>query len=129
MVQAAEQTITYAGRGATSRQNIAVEVSRASAGQGIVFEVSQNGKTARIPAQAGNVVNTLRNVTLGSEGLRLCIVEHFRSGCYMPGPDQTQPPGASLMGLRYRQIHRYVGMPPQFQALKLEFKYAERLSA
>jgi UDP-3-O-acyl N-acetylglucosamine deacetylase len=69
--------ITYKGHGITSKQAVAVEVEQREAGYGIVFALKQDGQITELPAHHANVVNTLRNVVLGKDKARLCIVEHF----------------------------------------------------
>jgi UDP-3-O-[3-hydroxymyristoyl] N-acetylglucosamine deacetylase len=64
--------------GLTSKKMIRTTVREARPGSGIVFLVRKgDAEPVSIPAVAKNVVNTLRNVTLGSSGTRLCIVEHL----------------------------------------------------
>lgn len=73
-----QSTIKICGRGVTSRRNVNLEIKKGQPGQGIVFQVARaEGDPVSIPAQARYVVNTLRNVVLGKDGVRLCIVEHF----------------------------------------------------
>jgi UDP-3-O-[3-hydroxymyristoyl] N-acetylglucosamine deacetylase len=75
-----DSILTFTGKGMTSRQQVSVDVKAGSPGCGVRFFV-RNPKTAdefvELPARASTVVNTLRNVTLGKDGVRLCIVEHF----------------------------------------------------
>jgi UDP-3-O-acyl N-acetylglucosamine deacetylase len=78
-------TITMQGRGLTSRQDVTVKLEQAAAGQGITFELAKDGRVVKIPARADFVVNTLRNVVLGAEGVRLCIVEHFLAAACLWG--------------------------------------------
>jgi len=79
--------ISFTGRGVTSRQNVTVEVEPASPGSGITFVLRANGGTVDVPARAEFVVNTLRNVVLGADGARLCIVEHFLAAACLWGLD------------------------------------------
>lgn len=76
-------------RGITSRRDITVTVEQREPGHGIVFQLpSPSGKdVVSVPARADYVVNTLRNVTLGAQGARLCIVEHFLCAATMWGLD------------------------------------------
>lgn len=69
-----KKPIQFESKGLTSKQNIKVEISFAKPGHGIVFQLPGE---VNIPANADSVVNTLRNVVLGSGNSRLCIVEHF----------------------------------------------------
>lgn len=77
------QSAVFTGRGITSRKDVRVECELKDPGHGIVFNV---GGT-RIDANADNVVNTLRNVTLGKDGTRLCIVEHILCAAALYGLD------------------------------------------
>lgn len=70
---------SFSGRGLTSKQPIQVEIFSAAKGSGIFFHVlsTKTNSFVDFPATAEYVVNTLRNVVLGRDGTRLCIVEHF----------------------------------------------------
>lgn len=83
MVAQKLQNAVYTGRGITSRKDIRIECELQSSGHGIVFDV--NG--TQIEAVTDNVVNTLRNVTLGKDGTRLCIVEHILCAAALFGLD------------------------------------------
>ena len=76
-------------RGLTSGQDIQVDVTAAAPGSGITFSVlsAKTNSYVEIKAHASNVVNTLRNVVLGKEGTRLCIVEHFLAAATLWGLD------------------------------------------
>ena len=66
------------GKGLTSRKQIQTVVRQAKPGSGVTFIVQKNDQPpVAIQAVAKNVVNTLRNVTIGAAGTRLCIVEHL----------------------------------------------------
>jgi len=80
-------SISFSGRGVTSRQNVTVEIEPADQGSGITFELRADGKQVLVPARAEFVVNTLRNVVLGASGVRLCIVEHFLAAATLWGLD------------------------------------------
>jgi UDP-3-O-[3-hydroxymyristoyl] N-acetylglucosamine deacetylase len=82
-----QDRVKYVGRGMTSRKDVSVEIIRRPAGHGIIFEVTQGEKTVSVPARADSVVNTLRNVTLGADGIRLCIVEHVLAAATLYGLD------------------------------------------
>lgn len=74
--------VEYKGRGATSKKDIAVIIESGLPGSGINFSVLDAREQANVayvtfPARAASVVNTMRNVTLGKDGVRLCIVEHI----------------------------------------------------
>ena len=57
---------------------MSVSVYLAKPGSGIKFFLADaEAKLVEVPALASYVVNTLRNVTLGKDGTRLCLVEHF----------------------------------------------------
>ncbi len=77
--------ISFTGRGVTSRQDVSVEIAQAPPGQGIVFQVVRGDALVPVPARAEFVVNTLRNVVLGADGARLCIVEHFLAAAALWG--------------------------------------------
>jgi UDP-3-O-[3-hydroxymyristoyl] N-acetylglucosamine deacetylase len=78
-------TIRYSGKGTTSGRNIEVVMEKKPAGYGIKFEVTSYNGTAVISALAENVVNTLRNVVLGKESVRLCLVEHLLAALSLCG--------------------------------------------
>ncbi len=69
----------FSGDGVTSKKEIKIDVREAARGSGITFfvESPKHDEPVQIPAHADYVVNTLRNVVLGRDGARLCIVEHF----------------------------------------------------
>ena len=77
--QLTSKSATYTGRGITSRRDITVELVPQQAGHGVAFEVpkADGSGVLNIPARSEFVVNTLRNVTLGVEKTRLCLVEHI----------------------------------------------------
>ncbi len=73
--------VEYKGRGSTSKKDITVVIESGAPGSGIVFSIldirpESKGAYVTVPAKVENVVNTLRNVVLGKESVRLCIVEH-----------------------------------------------------
>lgn len=75
---AGKQTITFTGKGITSGREIKVEIEKKSAGHGIKFRVpDKDDNLIELRAHHADVINTLRNVTLGKDSARLCIVEHF----------------------------------------------------
>lgn len=79
---------SFTGLGVTSRRDVTVSIEPKADGHGIVFALSgADGSEIRIPARADYVVNTLRNVVLGSSGARLCIVEHFLAAASLWGAD------------------------------------------
>jgi UDP-3-O-[3-hydroxymyristoyl] N-acetylglucosamine deacetylase len=82
-------TIRHSGKGTTSGKEIEVVLERKPKGHGIVFEVTTYSGTAKIPALARNVVNTLRNVVLGCESIRLCLVEHLLAALSLYGVDDV----------------------------------------
>lgn len=89
MVVEQSSKASYTGRGITSRRDITVEAEQREAGHGIVFELPKpdGSGVVLVPAVASSVVNTLRNVTLGRDGVRLCIVEHFLCAAALWGLD------------------------------------------
>lgn len=73
-------------KGLTSKKQIKTIVHEAKPGSGITFIVRKSeGEPAVIKATTKFVVNTLRNVTLGASGTRLCIVEHLLAAVSMYG--------------------------------------------
>jgi UDP-3-O-[3-hydroxymyristoyl] N-acetylglucosamine deacetylase len=79
-VTRSSNTVTYVGRGITSQKDVKVNVSIAPEGSGVVFNVPDRANESNLlplPATTASVVNTLRNVTLGTGSSRLAIVEHF----------------------------------------------------
>lgn len=80
--------LKYRGRGLTSRQDVTVTVQKGKSGSGITFSIAnpnKEGEFVTVAARAENVVNTMRNVVLGKEGVRLCIVEHFMAAAALWG--------------------------------------------
>jgi UDP-3-O-[3-hydroxymyristoyl] N-acetylglucosamine deacetylase len=75
----AQKVAKLTARGITSGRDISVTVERREPGHGIVFTVpsADGSKDVAVPATVASVVNTLRNVTLGADGVRLCLVEHI----------------------------------------------------
>jgi UDP-3-O-[3-hydroxymyristoyl] N-acetylglucosamine deacetylase len=80
---------SFSGRGLTSKQAVQVDVRSSPKGSGITFNVlsAKTNSYVEFAATAGNVVNTLRNVVLGKDGTRLCIVEHFLAAATLWGLD------------------------------------------
>ncbi len=73
--------VEYKGRGSTSKKDITVIIEGGAPGSGIVFSIldarpESKGAFVTVPARVENVVNTMRNVVLGKDSVRLCIVEH-----------------------------------------------------
>ncbi len=73
--------VEYKGRGSTSKKDITVILESGAPGSGIVFSIldarpESKGAFVTVPARVENVVNTMRNVVLGKDSVRLCIVEH-----------------------------------------------------
>jgi UDP-3-O-[3-hydroxymyristoyl] N-acetylglucosamine deacetylase len=85
----------YTGKGVTSRQPVEVSAYVAEVGTGINFLLTKPGdnsspstsQTIIIPARADFVVNTVRNVVLGADGVRLCFVEHLLAAAALWGAD------------------------------------------
>lgn len=85
-----KNVIIYLGKGITSRQDIRICISKQERGHGIIFRIPDkktDGANLEIPATAASVVNTLRNVTLGSGANRLCLVEHILCAVALWGLD------------------------------------------
>lgn len=80
-------SVSFSGRGVTSKQTVTVEIEPADQGSGITFELRAEATVVKVPARAKFVVNTLRNVVLGADGARLCIVEHFLAAASLWGLD------------------------------------------
>ncbi|CAN5618667.1 UDP-3-O-acyl-N-acetylglucosamine deacetylase [soil metagenome] len=88
LLDSSPKLVTYRGKGMTSKQEVLVEVYQAPPGSGITFLcVNFEKELVAIPANASSVVNTLRNVVLGSGKTRLCIVEHFMCAVTLWGLD------------------------------------------
>ncbi len=83
----ADVIASLCGRGHTSKQEIKVDLKTAPKNSGITFKVlsTKTNSYVEIRANASNVVNTLRNVVLGKDGTRLCIVEHFLAAATLWG--------------------------------------------
>jgi UDP-3-O-acyl-N-acetylglucosamine deacetylase len=122
---------TYTGRGITSRKEIKVEVERRDPGHGIVFRVPKLDGSAvvEIPARTEYVVNTLRNVTLGRDGARLCIVEHFLGAAALFGlndllvsVDGLEFPLGDGSGRFWMETFKNAGWQPSLTAATKELK-------
>jgi UDP-3-O-[3-hydroxymyristoyl] N-acetylglucosamine deacetylase len=87
LLAGASKLATYEGKGLTSKQQVKVEIYAAPAGSGIVFFLEGPDGALEIPANTTSVVNTMRNVVLGSGKTRLCIVEHFLCAASLWGLD------------------------------------------
>ncbi|MBU6453200.1 MAG: UDP-3-O-acyl-N-acetylglucosamine deacetylase [Cyanobacteria bacterium REEB67] len=87
LLAGATKLASYEGMGLTSKQMVKVELYRAPAGSGITFYLEGPAGFLEIPANASSVVNTMRNVVLGSGKTRLCIVEHFLCAASLWGLD------------------------------------------
>ena len=71
-------SVKVSSRGLTSKKEINTIVHEAGPETGIVFVMTNSdGVQVDLPARAEYVVNTLRNVVLGTKGTRLCIIEHL----------------------------------------------------
>jgi UDP-3-O-acyl-N-acetylglucosamine deacetylase len=123
----------YEGIGTTSRQAIKVAVYLTSSGSGIQFVLSdpKEEKPIKIPALANNVVNTLRNVTIGQGGARLCLVEHFLAAAafcnvfdidvVVDGPELPLGDGSALIWL---DLFSQAGYKPVVPDKKIQLKEA-----
>jgi UDP-3-O-[3-hydroxymyristoyl] N-acetylglucosamine deacetylase len=116
--------LKYQGLGVTSRKEVSVEVSMSEPGSGIVFEVLDNrGFYVRVPAVTDSVVNTLRNVVLGTENARLCIVEHFLAAAALwgltdlcvkvDGPEMPLGDGSAQFWMELFQSHEIPRSVPE----------------
>lgn len=96
--------VEYTGRGATSKKEITVVIENGKPGSGINFSVLDEASTnaakkekgegadkiyVHVPAKPASVVNTLRNVVLGTQTVRLCIVEHVLAAVAIWGLDDV----------------------------------------
>jgi UDP-3-O-[3-hydroxymyristoyl] N-acetylglucosamine deacetylase len=116
----------YRGKGLTSKQDITVEVKYGVPGKGICFFVKnpKNNQIVEIPARAEFVVNTLRNVVLGKDGTRLCIVEHFLAAValwglqdlsvYVDGPEIPLGDGSANLWI---DLLKRSGIPNRTEAM------------
>jgi UDP-3-O-[3-hydroxymyristoyl] N-acetylglucosamine deacetylase len=80
-------SVKYSGRGLTSKSVVNVEIVLQEAGHGIVFDLASPDGIIHVAATADNVVNTMRNVTLGQGRTRLCLVEHLLCAVSLWGLD------------------------------------------
>lgn len=87
VLKPADKLAEYQARGLTSKQEVRVELYKAAPGSGITFYCKNDDDYVVVPARASSVVNTLRNVTVGSGRVRLCIVEHFLCAVTLWGLD------------------------------------------
>lgn len=80
---------TYTGTGITSKKDILVEVFLAPPGTGIVFLVTPYSGDSKepiaIPALATSVVHSVRNVVIGRDNARLCVIEHLMCAAMLWG--------------------------------------------
>ncbi|OPZ87932.1 MAG: UDP-3-O-(3-hydroxymyristoyl) N-acetylglucosamine deacetylase [bacterium ADurb.Bin425] len=106
-----DRLASFKGPGLTSKQEVLVEIFGAAKGTGIVFLLPDGqGDVVKVPARADMVVNTLRNVVLGVDRIRLCIVEHFLCAAvlwglddayvYVDGPEMPLGDGSSEFWIR-----------------------------
>jgi UDP-3-O-[3-hydroxymyristoyl] N-acetylglucosamine deacetylase len=89
----ADLLFSFTGFGTTSRRQIEVAVYNGRQGSGVNFLIAQpdsHGKVTQkaiVPAHVDFVVNTLRNVVLGKDGVRICFVEHILAAAALWGAD------------------------------------------
>lgn len=119
----------YEGIGTTSKRAIRVTVYLTSPGSGIQFVLSdlKEETPVKIPALAGYVVNTLRNVTIGQGSIRLCLVEHFLAAAafcnlfdidvVVDGPELPLGDGSALIWL---DLFSQAGYKPAMPDKKFE---------
>ncbi len=80
MATSAVAELIFSGKGLSSKKEVSVKITRKNEGHGIVFQIpdkKNEGQYLEVRALAENVVNTLRNVTIGEGSSRLCLVEHI----------------------------------------------------
>lgn len=72
---------SFTGKGVTSKKDVLVEGYLAEPGTGIVFLVTPYSGDSKepiaIPAVASSVVHSMRNVVIGRDNARLCVIEHL----------------------------------------------------
>lgn len=80
---------SYTGKGITSKKDVLVEGYLAEAGTGIVFLVTPYSGDSKapvaIPAVASSVVHSVRNVVIGRDNARLCVIEHLMCAAMLWG--------------------------------------------
>lgn len=133
-ITAQKKLASFNGRGLTSKQDIKVELYEAPKGEGIVFflpnlQSENKEELLKIPAHASMVVNTMRNVVLGVDRTRLCIVEHFLCATsiwgledlyvYIDGPEVPLADGSAELwielfkeaGIEQRKVQADIELP------------------
>jgi len=102
------KSLTFKGKGLTSRQDITVTIRQTEPGSGVTFLLSEFGNYCqdhekswnriRVAATASNVVSTVRNTALGKDRHRVCYIEHLMCAIALCGIDdlEIQVDGAEL---------------------------------
>ncbi len=80
-------TLYFSGIGLTSKANIKIEIKPGVSGIRFILK-DVDSISSPISAQSSNVVNTLRNVVIGSGKFRLCLVEHLLAAIGLFGLDK-----------------------------------------
>lgn len=80
---------SYTGKGITSKKDVLVEGYLAEPGTGIVFLVTPYSGDSKEPvaiaAVASSVVHSVRNVVIGRDNARLCVIEHLMCAAMLWG--------------------------------------------
>jgi len=102
------KSLTFKGKGLTSRQEITVTIRETKPGSGITFLLSEFGNYCKdqsqewsrvsVPATADHVCSTVRNTALGKDRHRVCYIEHLMCAIALCGIDdlEIQVDGAEL---------------------------------
>ncbi len=102
------KSLSFKGKGLTSRQDVSVTIRESAPGSGITFLLSEFGNYCKdevanwprvsVKAIADNVCSTVRNTALGVERHRVCYIEHLMCAIALCGLDdlEIQVDGAEL---------------------------------
>lgn len=102
------KSLSFKGKGLTSRQDIAVTIRETKPGSGVTFLLSEFGNYSKdqkeewsrvsVKAIADNVCSTVRNTALGIDRHRVCYIEHLMCALALCGLDdvEVQVDGAEL---------------------------------
>lgn len=102
------KSLTFKGKGLTSRQDVTVTIRESKPGSGVIFLLSEFGNYCKngdvewprvsVKAVADNVCSTVRNTALGIDRHRVCYIEHLMCAIALCGLDdlEIQVDGAEL---------------------------------
>lgn len=102
------KSLTFKGKGLTSRQDVTVTIRESAPGSGVTFLLSEFGNYCKdeatkwprvsVKAVADNVCSTVRNTALGIDRHRVCYIEHLMCAIALCGLDdlEIQVDGAEL---------------------------------